>query len=375
MLAAMATPRRQTTVARDELADGRSGEAGKVAAGDFLVVGLEGTALDGAAHELLDEVRPLGVILFARNMPDRHSLEGLVAELRERKAAGIVAIDHEGGRVDRLPAGFTRFPPALTIARKGDPGLVREVARAQARELRAVGFNVNFAPVLDIHTNPANPIIGDRAFGSTPEEVIHHALPYLQGMTEEGMLGCGKHFPGHGDTRSDSHLELPRVSLDAARLRAVEMLPFAKAINAGVPMLMSAHVLYEALDRERPASLSPTILVGILREELGFGGVIVSDDLEMKAIADRYDLGEAAVLAVEAGSDVVLVCKSPERIRDAHAALSAALASGRLAAVRTHASAERRTHLLARASKLARLPVDPRSVGCTEHARLAAACT
>jgi beta-N-acetylhexosaminidase len=371
MLADMTVGGSQTTTPRYEVGGRRSGE---VAAGDLLVVGLQGDSLDGAARDLLDEVRPLGVILFARNMPDRATLERLVADLRERDPTGIVAIDHEGGRVDRLPPGFTKFPPALTIARKGDPGLIREVARAQARELRAIGFNVNFAPVLDIHTNPANPIIGDRAFGSTPEEVIHHALPYLQGMTEEGMLGCGKHFPGHGDTRSDSHLELPRVPLDAARLRSVEMLPFAKAINAGVPMIMTAHVLYEALDSERPASLSSAILEGILRKELRFGGVVVSDDLEMKAVADRYNLGEAAVLAVEAGSDVALVCKTPECIRSAHASLSRALASGRLAPPRLQDSAARRARLLARASRLARLPVDPASVGCAEHARLAAAC-
>jgi beta-N-acetylhexosaminidase len=227
-------------------------------AGRYLIVGIdpEGTGDLAPCLALLDEVRPLGVVLFTRNLPSLEATLALTAALAEHSPGLLLAIDHEGGRVHRLPEPFTKFPPMLTLARSGDPGLLREVARAQADELRAAGFHVNFAPVLDVHTNPVNPIIGDRAFGTTPEEVTHHALPYLQGLTEGGIIGCGKHFPGHGDTSVDSHLELPRVDHNLDRLRSLEFVPFARAIAQGVAMIMTAHILCPALDANVPASLS-----------------------------------------------------------------------------------------------------------------------
>jgi len=257
------------------------------------------------------------------------------------------------------------------MARRGDPGLLREVARYQARELRAAGFHVNFAPVLDIHTNPDNPVIGDRAFGTTPEEVIHNALPYLQGMTEGGIVGCGKHFPGHGDTRSDSHLELPYVDHDSDRLSQVEMRPFARAIAQGIPMIMSAHVVYRALDPELPASLSAKVIDGWLRRALGFGGVVVSDDLEMRAIADRYSIGEAAVQAVLAGSDVVLVCKTAALVYEAREALATAIAEGRIGRATLAAAERRRRKLVQRVAKLGKIVAERDAIGAQEHASLA----
>ncbi len=337
----------------------------------MMIIGLEGPRLDAAARRLLAEIKPLGVILFARNMPDRAGLQTLLAELHEFDADLLFTIDHEGGRVDRLPAGCTRFPPALILAQKGDPGLVRQVARAQGRELRALGFHINFAPVLDVHSNPANPIIGDRAFGTTPEEVIHNALPYLQGLAEAGILGCGKHFPGHGDTSCDSHLELPRVELDLERLRSLEMQPFARAISQGLAMMMTAHVVYPALDPRLPASLSPVVIGEYLRSALGFDGIVVSDDLEMKAISDHFGIGQAAALAVEAGSDVVLVCETPDLIRRAHGGLCAALSAGRITASQRAHIRRRRDRLYARTRKLAKIPVAADILNCTEHRELA----
>ncbi len=341
-----------------------------LSAGELLIVGLESSPLDSESIELLDEVRPLGVILFARNMPDRDTLERLVADLLERDPGGIVAVDHEGGRVDRLPAGFTKFPPALHMARCGDPGLLREVGLAQARELRAVGFNVNFAPCLDIHTNPDNPIIGDRAFGSTPEEVSHHAIPYMQGLAEGGMISCGKHFPGHGDTDLDSHHDLPFVRHDKGRLMDVEMRPFAQAINQGVPMIMSAHVVYPALDEELPASLSPKVIKEHLRARLKFGGVIVSDDLEMSAVSARYTMEDTAAMAVNAGSDVLLVCKTPALIREAHGGLSRRIQEGELDAGQLAGAAKRIKKLKGRIRKNCRIPTESDVIGCEEHNRL-----
>ncbi len=348
-------------------------EAALAKASRFLVVGVdeEGTGEIDPILEFLDEVTPLGVILFRRNIPGADALLRLTTAISERHPGIILCIDHEGGRVDRLPRPFTHFPPALAMTRFADPGLLRAVARSQAAELRAAGFHVNFAPVLDIHTNPANPVIGDRAFGTTPEEVIHNALPYLQGMTEAGIAGCGKHFPGHGDTRSDSHLELPRDERPLERLQSVEMKPFARAIAQGVPMIMSAHVVYPNLDPELPASLSPAIIGGWLRERLGFEGVVVSDDLEMRAIVDHYPAGEAAVAAVTAGSDIVLVCKQAALVRGVRHALGRAIQEGRLPARLLAASERRRAKLIERIAKLARKPVDSAAIGAQEHARLA----
>jgi beta-N-acetylhexosaminidase len=339
----------------------------------FLVVGIdeEGTGDIAEILGFLEEVDPFGVILFKRNMQTADSLFRLIEAIRDQQPDAILCIDHEGGRVDRLPRPFTHFPPILAMARSADPGLLREVARAQASELRAAGFHVNFAPVLDIHTNPENPIIGDRAFGTTPEEVIHNALPYLQGMTEAGIAGCGKHFPGHGDTRTDSHLELPRDERPAERLERVEMKPFARAIAQGVPMIMTAHVVYPSLDPELPASLSPTIIGGWLRERLGFAGVVVSDDLEMRAIADHHTAARAAVAAVLAGSDIVLACRRSALAREVRQGLAAAIEEGRLSRPLLAAAERRRSKLLTRIAKLAKKPADIATIGAQEHARLA----
>ncbi|RMF23497.1 MAG: beta-N-acetylhexosaminidase [Deltaproteobacteria bacterium] len=357
------------------MADEQARAQARAHAGGFLIAGIAADRRP-ADRELLDfieEISPFGVILFSRNLPDHEGVLALTGALRRRFPDLALAIDHEGGRVHRLPPPFTRFPPALSMARHGDPGLVREAARAQARELRAAGFDINFAPVLDIHTNPDNPIIGNRAFGTTPEEVIHNALPYLQGLSEGGVLGCAKHFPGHGDTAADSHLELPRVGHDRDRLLSVEMAPFARAIEQGVAMIMTAHVLYDALDGERPASLSKAVVGDILRGRLGYRGVVVSDDLDMKAITAERSVGEAAVEAIDAGSDLVLVCQSEQSVTEARGAIAEAIAEGRLPRATVEAAARRRAKLASRIRKLRRAaPPDPSVIGTAVHRDLAA---
>jgi beta-N-acetylhexosaminidase len=190
-----------------------------------------------------------------------------------------------------------------------------------ARELRAANVDVNFAPVLDVDTNPANPVIGSRSFARYPAIVARLGVALMHGLQEEGVGACGKHFPGHGDTRTDSHLELPVVAHDLARLRAVEFAPFAAAAQAGMEAFMTAHVLYPAIDPDRPATLSRRILGDVLRGELGFRGVIVSDDLGMKAVADRYPIEELAVGCIEAGCDHLLVREPAARQSAAHEAL------------------------------------------------------
>jgi beta-N-acetylhexosaminidase len=199
------------------------------------------------------------------------------------------------------------------LGRSDDPTLARQFAGALAAELSAVGVSLDYAPVLDIHTNPKNPVIGDRALGETPDVVAKLGRVIIEELQKAGVAACGKHFPGHGDTATDSHLELPLVEHPPDRLRAVEFVPFRAAIEANVAFIMTAHVLATSLDEEHPATLSRKIVHDILREELGFSGVIVSDDLEMKAISSAYSPADAAVAAIAAGCDAVLMCGEGNR--------------------------------------------------------------
>lgn len=352
----------------------KSGKASKeVTPGDMLIIGLPGPEFDEEARALMDEIAPLGVILFRRNITSTEQLRRLIGKLREGRPELLVAIDHEGGRVHRMSADFTHFPPSLVMARHGDAALLMEVARAHAAELRDVGFNLTFSPVLDVHTNPDNPIIGDRAFGTTPEEVIHYALPYTQGLVEGGILPCGKHFPGHGDTSLDSHLALPvlpAATHNLQRLRTLELKPFARAIAQGIPMLMTAHVVCEALDPTVPATLSPKVIDGCLRRDLGFDGYVVSDDLEMKAVADNFQVGRSAVMSIQAGCDGCLVCATPSLIREAHAALTDAMASGEITPVMLASVVKHRDKVLAKSKRLGRVPNPPDAVGAAAHTEL-----
>jgi beta-N-acetylhexosaminidase len=228
--------------------------------------------------------------------------------------------------------------------------------------------------VLDVHTNPENPVIGNRAFASTPEGVIRHALAFWRGLRRAGLVGCGKHFPGHGDTRTDSHLELPVVDHDLARLREVELRPFAAAAAAGIDAIMTAHVMFPALDGTWPATLSPAILTGLLREELGFRGVIVSDDLGMKAVADRWPIAELAVRAVVAGADHLLVREPEERQVAAYEALLREAEASAAFRRRVEESARRIAELKARVAVGPPAPTAalPSLLGTPAHKALAA---
>jgi beta-N-acetylhexosaminidase len=291
-------------------------------AGSTLIVGFDGLA---APPELLARVRAGhvgGAILFKRNVEGPEQVAELCATLRGAAppaAPLLTCVDQEGGRVQRVRAPATEWPPMAGLAHH-PPEVAFQVGQALGAELAALGFTLDFAPVLDVHTNPANPIIGDRALGTEAEAVAARAVALLRGLHDAGVASCGKHFPGHGDTITDSHLDLPVVPRDEARLRAVELVPFARAVAAGVPMIMTAHVVFPALDPGVPATLSPKVL-GLLRRDLGFAGVIVSDDLEMKAVADRYDIETLATTGLRAGCDAFLVCHRAELQERAAAAL------------------------------------------------------
>lgn len=303
-------------------------EADKLAL-ELFVGGYEGEQLpDSMVQRLHDGLS--GVILFARNVrkqQEQIDVDALVAQTASVQAAAarhpangalpaIVSVDQEGGLVARLRAPFTRFPPMREVAEVDEIALTEAVGAQTGRECLAAGFNVDFAPVLDIDTNPANPIIGNRAFGRTPEQVIAHAGAFARGLRSAGVLGCGKHFPGHGDTAQDSHLELPVLPFDLERLAAIEMRPFA-ALASELQMVMTAHILFPALDAARPATLSPAILEPLLRARCGFEGVIVSDDLEMKGVAAAFSMADCVRLGLEAGVNLFLVCRYEDLLEEA----------------------------------------------------------
>jgi beta-N-acetylhexosaminidase len=325
--------------------------------GHHFLIGLRPSpVLDEHDRALLADLRPAGVILFKSNfrhdLPYEAWLESharLIADIRAAtgRARMFIAIDHEGGRVCRTPPPVTRFSYAARWAKQA-----AKAGRAMGRELASLGVNLNFAPVLDIHTNPKNPVIGERAFGQTPEAVIAAALPFIEAMQAEKVLACGKHFPGHGDTSIDSHLGLPSQALGLDGLRARELKPFASAINAGLSMIMTSHVLYPSIDPDTPVTLSRRFLTGILREELGFAGVAVSDDIGMGAMKSVFDKPESAVRLIESGGDMVMVCAhftDSGRARGFAQAIVAALNDGCLDPEILTRSRARIENLLARA--------------------------
>jgi beta-N-acetylhexosaminidase len=303
--------------------------------GQMLMVGIEGTELDGDTSLFLKEHRIGGVILFGRNIQNSQQASELSQGLQELNAGPpgvrmLIGTDQEGGRVNRLPGDEGRFPSAGMQAHDNNPDSVREAAGQMAAQLKGMGINLNFAPVLDINSNPDNPVIGDRAFGNNPETVSRMGLAFIQGTLDKGVIPVVKHFPGHGDTLVDSHTELPVVSHSMERLAGFELIPFEEAIKNRAPAIMSAHILLDKLDRDYPATLSAPVITGILRERMGFDGVVVSDDLDMGAITGLYSPGEAAVRAVKAGVDILLVGHSREGMLEVFDALTNAVKSGNI---------------------------------------------
>lgn len=272
------------------------------------ILGFEGRTLPGELREYLAAGLG-GVILFPRNFSGAEELFSLTQEIR--RAAGrpvLIGIDQEGGTRFSLPESFTQWVSPEDLGRIGDPELVERQAKAMARELRAAGVNLDFAPMLDLHLQPESPVTRGRSFGGNPDEVGKSGAAFARGLAAEGIFACAKHFPGHGDTKIDPHEDLPRFDGTLDRMREMELVPFRSAISAGVPLIMTAHLSLPKLDPEWPASLSRKILPRILREELQFSGTILADDLGMGAIAKRWPSGEAAVRTFAAGSDLALIC-------------------------------------------------------------------
>ena len=307
--------------------------------GQFLIGSMPGLSTPVELRSLAREFDLGGVVLFSRNIEAPEQVAELASdcELLGRVTPAWVSVDQEGGRVARLKEPFTKWPPMATLGRAGKAAeqLAVRFAAALAEELQAVGITLDYAPVLDIHTNPKNPVIGDRALAEKADDVARLGRVIIRTLQGAGLAACGKHVPGHGDTSTDSHLELPLVEHPPDRLRAIEFEPFRAAIAEQVAFIMTAHVLVPSIDDRAPATLSPAIVQQLLRDELKFEGVILSDDLEMKAVSAKYDVPDAAVDAIRAGCDAVLVCSGDVDLQGRTLeALVRAIESGRIPAKR-----------------------------------------
>lgn len=280
--------------------------------GNFFILGFDGMSVPASLKNLSKRHGLGGVILFGRNVESPEQLRKLTARLHSLSSSGslIISIDQEGGRIQRLkPSDFTTFPPACEVT----PLTAFDLGQKMGQELADLGINVDFAPVLDVNTNPHNPVIGDRSFGSDPRRVADIGKLFIKGLQEKGVLACGKHFPGHGDTNQDSHTTLPVVNQPIKRLYDVEIFPFKALIGFGLKAIMTAHVLYPTLDKENPATFSEKILGKILRKKLGFEGLIVTDDMGMAGALSQADVPEACVQAFAAGCDLLLVSQNVDR--------------------------------------------------------------
>ena len=336
-------------------------------AGYLLGVGFDGTRLPDEVAALADRSGLGGVVLFTRNCPSLETVLSLTAQARALDPDLIVMVDHEGGRVHRLPPPFTRFPPAAAVGRSGDPRLAAAVASAMARELRAAGFDSGLSPVLDCLLDPANTVIGDRAFASAPEAVAALGVAFVEALLPSGLVPVAKHFPGHGLTSVDSHHALPETSATLADLERGELIPFRAVLAAGCPAVLVAHVRYRSLDAENPASLSPEIVSGLLRGRLSFEGLIVSDDLEMAAVAAGWGVAEAARRFLGAGGDLALICRSAAARDEAVLKIGRDIELGILDV----AAVERRRGAIRRLIDAAGPRPDLSVIGCAEHRALA----
>lgn len=328
--------------------------------GQLLVGGFQGKSIDPTIARLARAGRLGGSILFRRNLGTLEEVRDLTNEIHQLypQAPLMVAVDQEGGRVQRLRTPFPELPPMRALGDANRKSLAHLAGRILGDALRVMGFDQDYAPVLDVDSNPNNPVIGDRSFSTDANVVCRLGAAFIDGLQERGVAACGKHFPGHGDTDLDSHRDLPRLAHSMERLRAVELAPFGAAARAGVAAIMSAHVVFSELDPDWPATLSAKVLRPILRDELRFEGVIVSDDLEMKAIADYHPIEEAAVAAIAAGCDQILICHHPENVERAFQAIEKAIVDGRLVESAVRESAERVKKMKAEFVRVDETPAD-----------------
>lgn len=332
--------------------------------GQLFLIGFNGNRVTSEIREMITDYKVGGIIYFRRNVASISQIAKLSDELQElsiNEGSGlplIISIDQEGGLVNRITE-ITHFPGNMTLGATKNPELAQQSGKYIALELKALGINMDFAPVLDINNNPLNPVIGTRSFGGDPLLVANLGVAFIKGMQGEGVIACAKHFPGHGDTDVDSHLALPVIKYKKKHMLGVELYPFQQAINAGVDSIMTAHIYFPALDPEKglPATLSHNILTGLLREELGFTGIIISDCMEMKAIAESFGTVAGTVKSIQAGADLILISHSIDKQREAIAAVVESVKEGSITKERINQSLLRILNLKRKKIGLESLPV------------------
>ncbi|MCH6265360.1 beta-N-acetylhexosaminidase [Neobacillus citreus] len=312
--------------------------------GQMILAGISGTTMDTNAQKLLSQFHVGGIIFFKNNFETPEQTVQLVNQLKTDNISNLplfLSADQEGGRVTRLPGGLTNFPPNGQIGQVNDPEFSYKVGTLLGQELKEFGLNLDFAPVLDINSNPNNPVIGDRSFGNNSEIVSKLGIQTMKGIQSQNVIPTIKHFPGHGDTSVDSHLDLPIVNKSLKELKQLELIPFERAIDDGADVVMVAHILLPELDKTNPASMSKAVMTDLLRKQLSFRGVIITDDMTMGAITEHFDIGKAAVESVKAGSDIILIGHDYNNVVKITSSLKKAVENGEISEQRLNESIER----------------------------------
>lgn len=311
--------------------------------GQMIVAGFNGTDVNEELINLVNTNKVGGVILFKRNIETSEQLKKLNNNIDglNKEIPLFISVDEEGGRVNRLPSDMENFPSAREVGLKNDKDYAYNNGKSIGESLKVTGFNMNYAPVLDIFSNPKNTVIGDRAFGSDVETVSTMGIATMKGIEEEGIISVIKHFPGHGDTSVDSHYGLPIVYKTLEELENFELIPFKKAIKEGCKAIMVSHILLDKIDKQNPSSMSETVVTDILREQLGFDGVVITDDMEMGAITENFTVEDACVQSIIAGCDIVLIGSGNESIYNTIQAIKDSILNGKITEERINESVVR----------------------------------
>lgn len=312
--------------------------------GQMILAGISGTTMDANTKKLVNQFHIGGIIFYKNNFNTPAQTIQLVNQLKTENSSRLplfLSTDQEGGRVTRLPGGLTNFPTNEQIGKVNNREFSYKIGTLLGRELKEFGLNLDFAPVLDINSNPNNPVIGDRSFGNNLEIVSELGIQTMKGIQSQNVIPTIKHFPGHGDTSVDSHLDLPIVNKSLKELKELELIPFERAIDDGADVVMVAHILLPKLDKTNPASMSKVIMTDLLRDQLSFNGVIITDDMTMGAITEHFDIGKAAVESVKAGSDIILVGHNYDNVMKISSSLKTAVQNGEISEQRLNESTER----------------------------------
>ncbi|UOQ83615.1 beta-N-acetylhexosaminidase [Gracilibacillus salinarum] len=313
--------------------------------GQMILAGVSGTTLDADTQNLITEQQIGGFIFYANNLETPKQTVQLINQIKRKNESNrlplFLSVDQEGGEIERLPGELIPFPTNQEIGESNNKQFSYQVGVLLGQELNAFGFNLDFAPVMDVNSNPDNPIIGNRSFGDNPEVVSKLGVETMKGIQSQDIISVIKHFPGHGDTSVDSHLQLPTVNKEMAELEQLELVPFERAIANGADVVMAAHILLPAIDPEYPSSMSRAVITDMLREKLAFDGVIMTDDMTMKAITDNYSIGEAAVQSVKAGNDMLLIAHGYNNVVEAIEQVTEAVQQGDISEERINESVKR----------------------------------